>query len=47
MKQKNDSENNDFFCEYSGDIMEHIKGVTGYVSTYLCVENMELNQNLW
>ena len=35
MKQKNNSENNDFFCEYSGDIMEHIKRVTGYVSYIL------------
>lgn len=35
MKQKNNSEDNDFFCEYGGDIMEHIKGVTGYVSYIL------------
>ena len=35
MKQKIYSDNNDFFCEYIGDIMEHIKGVTGYVSYIL------------
>ena len=34
MEQQINSEDKDFFCEYSGNIMEHINEVTDYV-TYM------------